>query len=208
MEWIDKMMSAFQVLVHVSTAYCHCQENTLDETVKIMSPSPNQLIEALKYENPIQFVIWDDLQLLSNITRLLFVRWMDDETVRLICPTLLEGRPNTYTYTKALAESLLKTEVSNLPIAIVRPSIINATWKEPVPVRRFFQYFLNFFLQLLKIINLIVFNIGLGRLPAWKYWVYLRSKYILVTNHDQCSPDWGRWFVRARATHPRWTHLV
>lgn len=32
-------------------------------------------------------------------------------------------RPNTYTFTKALAEDMLIKESGNLPVAIVRPSI-------------------------------------------------------------------------------------
>lgn len=46
---------------------------------------------------------------------------------------LLEGRPTSYHFTKALAESLLLQEYNNVPIAIVRPSIITAAWKEPNP---------------------------------------------------------------------------
>lgn len=43
------------------------------------------------------------------------------------------GHPNTYTLTKALAEHLLLAEGDGLPLAIVRPSIISATWRRPFP---------------------------------------------------------------------------
>lgn len=33
------------------------------------------------------------------------------------------NRPNTYTFTKALAEDMLLKECGNLPVTIVRPSI-------------------------------------------------------------------------------------
>jgi hypothetical protein len=59
---------------------------------------------------------------------------MDDEMVDLFTKKLLKNKPNTYTYTKQLAEWLLVTEGAGLPIAIVRPSIVGATWKEPFPV--------------------------------------------------------------------------
>jgi Male sterility protein. len=39
------------------------------------------------------------------------------------CFRLIGSRPNTYTFTKALAESMLLKESGNLPVAIVRPSI-------------------------------------------------------------------------------------
>ena len=41
--------------------------------------------------------------------------------------------PNTYTYTKALAERMLLKECGDLPLAIVRPSIVTAAKQEPIP---------------------------------------------------------------------------
>ena len=41
--------------------------------------------------------------------------------------------PNTYTYTKALAEQVLEIECGNVPLVIVRPSIVTAAEKEPYP---------------------------------------------------------------------------
>ena len=41
--------------------------------------------------------------------------------------------PNTYTYTKALAEQLLERECGEIPLAIVRPSIVTAAEQEPLP---------------------------------------------------------------------------
>lgn len=52
----------------------------------------------------------------------------------LITPKLLGKLPNTYTFTKNLAEHLLVTEAEGMPIAIVRPSIVSAAWREPLPV--------------------------------------------------------------------------
>ena len=60
---------------------------------------------------------------------------------------MIGNRPNTYTYTKvglyelqtvrtvlqALAESLLASESTGLPVAVMRPSIVAASWKEPRP---------------------------------------------------------------------------
>ena len=41
------------------------------------------------------------------------------------------GWPNTYTFTKSLAESLLATRGAGLPIAIVRPSIVETSIEQP-----------------------------------------------------------------------------
>lgn len=65
---------------------------------------------------------------------LCFLRWMDDSLVNDITPKLLGDRPNTYIYTKALAEYLVQQESAKLNIAIIRPSIVGASWKEPFPV--------------------------------------------------------------------------
>ena len=41
--------------------------------------------------------------------------------------------PNTYTFTKALAEKLILEEHGDVPTAIVRPSIVTAALQEPIP---------------------------------------------------------------------------
>lgn len=64
-------------------------------------------------------------------------RWLDDAIIDEITPKLIGDRPNTYTYTKALGEMVVQQESRNLNIAIVRPSIVGATWQEPFPVSAF-----------------------------------------------------------------------
>ena len=36
---------------------------------------------------------------------------------------LLGGWPNTYTYTKAVAEEIVKKEAGNMPVGIFRPAV-------------------------------------------------------------------------------------
>lgn len=43
------------------------------------------------------------------------------------------GHPNTYTLTKSLAEHLLVERHGGLPLVIIRPSIISASWRWPFP---------------------------------------------------------------------------
>lgn len=43
------------------------------------------------------------------------------------------GHPNTYTLTKSLAEHLLAARCGAVPLTIVRPSIISASWRHPFP---------------------------------------------------------------------------
>jgi thioester reductase-like protein len=43
------------------------------------------------------------------------------------------GHPNTYTLTKCLAEHLLVEGRGDVPLSVVRPSIVSASWREPFP---------------------------------------------------------------------------
>lgn len=44
----------------------------------------------------------------------------------------MQDWPNTYTFTKALAEDLVKSHSKGLPLAIFRPAIVIPTYKEPI----------------------------------------------------------------------------
>lgn len=43
------------------------------------------------------------------------------------------GHPNTYTYTKCLSEHLVTEGRGSIPLTIVRPSIVSASWQYPKP---------------------------------------------------------------------------
>lgn len=94
-------------MVHVSTAYSNCDRKIIEEIIYEQKLSAQQLIDASK--------------------------WMSDEMIEKLLPNLLEDRPNTYTFTKAIAETLIVEECGQLPVAIVRPSIVTASWKDPCP---------------------------------------------------------------------------
>ena len=86
-----------QALIHVSTAYCNCDRAEVNEVIYPPPYDPEKIIECME--------------------------WMDDDLIDTITPKLIGNRPNTYTFTKALAEHMLMKESGNLPVAIVRPSI-------------------------------------------------------------------------------------
>ncbi|XP_037276118.2 fatty acyl-CoA reductase 1 isoform X1 [Rhipicephalus microplus] len=98
-----KNITAF---VHVSTAYCFCNRNHVDE---IIYPE----------EVPYQKVI--DVS-----------EWLEEELQEKIQSQVMGGRPTTYHYTKALAESLLVHEAADLPVVILRPSIVTCAVREPL----------------------------------------------------------------------------
>ncbi|KAG9509476.1 putative fatty acyl-CoA reductase [Fragariocoptes setiger] len=112
-QYLTDLLAEFRhlkALVHVSTAYANCDRDSLDE---------------LFYEPPV-----DPYKLLD------LAEWMDPETLEKITPTLLGKRPNTYTFTKSVAEALLadqvKRRLGHVATAIVRPSIVAGVWREPI----------------------------------------------------------------------------
>ena len=71
---------------------------------------------------------------LDNQIRKGRVRWLRNHLTEAGMRRAQElGWPNTYTLTKSLAESLLATYGGNLPIAVVRPSIVETSTHQPFP---------------------------------------------------------------------------
>ncbi|XP_049941469.1 putative fatty acyl-CoA reductase CG5065 isoform X3 [Schistocerca serialis cubense] len=98
-------MPNLKAVVHTSTAYAQCVRRQVRECVF----EPPMTAAAL-------------LQLCDNLRE-------DTGDLR----RFLGSYPNTYTFTKAVAEHLIQQEFSDLPVAIVRPSIVVATMAEPFP---------------------------------------------------------------------------
>lgn len=99
-------MLNLEALVHVSTAYCNCERERVEETVYAPPAHPEHVVTL--------------------------VQTLPDDLVDRITPDLVGDRPNTYTFTKALAEDMLIKESGNLPVSIVRPSIVLSSLREPV----------------------------------------------------------------------------
>ncbi|XP_071054447.1 putative fatty acyl-CoA reductase CG5065 [Onthophagus taurus] len=104
---LAKRFKNLSVYIHVSTSYCHVNEEILEEK---MYPAPH---------NPRKML---DL-----------VQWMNENTLNKITPDIINGYPNTYAYTKSLTEELVGEYSSFMKIAILRPSIVTASLSEPFP---------------------------------------------------------------------------
>jgi fatty acyl-CoA reductase len=50
---------------------------------------------------------------------------MGTEILNILTPKMIKDRPNTYTYTKSIAEYLVYEARGELPVAIFRPSIVS-----------------------------------------------------------------------------------
>ncbi|XP_022226135.2 fatty acyl-CoA reductase wat-like [Drosophila obscura] len=105
---LAKQMVKLEAFVHVSTAFSNCVIDRIEEKFypEHLSCSSAKVLE---------------------MSELLSAELMDNMT-----PALLGAYPNTYTYTKALAEDVILREAGDLPISIFRPAVIVASHKEPV----------------------------------------------------------------------------
>ncbi|KAL1414457.1 hypothetical protein MTO96_000861 [Rhipicephalus appendiculatus] len=102
---LEKMFDS-KAFVHVSTAYCNCDKPDVLEMIYPAPLSAEKLIDAAQSSNKDMTVPEEDC---------------------------LYGHPNTYTLTKRVAESLILAERGEMPVAIVRPSIVTASIREPLP---------------------------------------------------------------------------
>ncbi|EFA08474.2 fatty acyl-CoA reductase wat [Tribolium castaneum] len=101
-----KQMKNLKAMIYVSTAFSNCIRSEIREEF---------------YPPPIT-----GRKLLSLLDAL------DDDKLDKITPIIMGDYPNTYVFTKAVAEDVIKTEGKTLPIAVFRPSIVIASVKEPV----------------------------------------------------------------------------
>ena len=86
-----------QSFVHISTAFTQCPLEHIKETF---------------YEPPLEYH-----------TALCMVESLSDDQIDSLTPKLIAPWPNTYTFTKAIAEDLVRQYSNQLPIGIIRPSI-------------------------------------------------------------------------------------
>ncbi|OQR79743.1 putative fatty acyl-CoA reductase-like [Tropilaelaps mercedesae] len=103
---LAKHMVNLKSVVHISTAYTNCTQEFAEEKIYDLPHSTSNLFAMA-----------------ANL---------DDAQMAAVTPSVLEPRfPNTYTCTKAYAEHVVREFQDELPISIVRPSIVLASWKEP-----------------------------------------------------------------------------
>lgn len=96
--------------LYLSTAYANCPQKTIKEKFYDTPVDPDVMI---KFSETIQESNFDAVNTLTE---------------RIVYPW-----PNTYAYTKALAEELMRIYSVKLPIVVVRPSIIMMTYEDPIP---------------------------------------------------------------------------
>lgn len=126
-----KNCDKIKMLLHVSTAYvCGEGEGVLQE-------KPFYMGETLKGTSKLDIVeekraMEENLDQLrnQNLTEAAVTDAMKEFGLKR---AKLYGWPNTYVFTKAMGEMLLGHFRGNLPLVIIRPTMITSTYKEPFP---------------------------------------------------------------------------
>lgn len=104
---VAKMMPNHILTVHFSTAFCCCDVEVMEERVIDWRDDPEDLLRCAE--------------------------WLSDEAMAGMQKSVLGVQPNTYTYTKRLAEILIRDEYKKgFPVCIVRPSIVIPAYQEPL----------------------------------------------------------------------------
>ncbi|XP_022224530.2 putative fatty acyl-CoA reductase CG5065 isoform X1 [Drosophila obscura] len=103
---VAKEMKHLEAFIHLSTAFCNCDQEVMYEKVYEFPHKPEDLIRMAE--------------------------WMDVKTLDTITPDLLKPHPNTYTYSKRLAEILVRDHYESMPVIIARPSIVTPALAEPL----------------------------------------------------------------------------
>ncbi|XP_068621818.1 putative fatty acyl-CoA reductase CG8306 [Battus philenor] len=102
-----KEIKNLKVMIHVSSAYVNSYLTEVYEKV---------------YDTP------GDVEKVISL-----VETLNDNELNEIEPKVLKDHLNTYTFTKHLAEHEVKNCANIFPCTIVRPTMIIASWKEPIP---------------------------------------------------------------------------
>ncbi|CAN8277804.1 unnamed protein product [Cochlearia groenlandica] len=121
-----------QLLLHVSTAYvCGEKPGLIREKTFEM--------EEIRNKNGIKLDIKLEMELMKQRLKELNEQDSSSEEIDLSMKELgmarakLHGWPNTYVFTKSMGEMLLGIHKENLPLVIIRPTMITSTFSEPFP---------------------------------------------------------------------------
>jgi fatty acyl-CoA reductase len=102
---LSKQIKNLAAMVHISSAYVNAFLLETEEKLYPLPEDPEKVISLVKSKS--------------------------DEELEALTPGLIKDHPNTYTFTKHIAEHEVAKYASQFPCGIVRPSMITAAWNEP-----------------------------------------------------------------------------
>ncbi|XP_054263067.1 fatty acyl-CoA reductase wat-like [Macrosteles quadrilineatus] len=103
---LAKGMKNLRSYLHVSTAYSFCVRKVVEENIPVLSVNYKEVLEYIESKS--------------------------DEELKEETPRLMQGWPNTYTFSKAVCEEMMREEAKDLPACVFRPSVVISTYLEPV----------------------------------------------------------------------------
>ncbi|TXG73647.1 hypothetical protein EZV62_002226 [Acer yangbiense] len=151
-----KRCAKIKMFLHVSTAY------VCGETSGVITEKSFYLGETLGESKTSKLDINSEKKLVEKTLNQLQAENATKEAVNSTMKELgikrarLYGWPNTYVFTKAMGEMLLGYYKENLPLVIIRPTIISSIYKEPLPG----------WIESLRTIDSIICSYGKGKLPC------------------------------------------
>ncbi|XP_060532694.1 putative fatty acyl-CoA reductase CG5065 isoform X1 [Cylas formicarius] len=104
---LAKQCEKLKCFVHVSTAYAFPKEDVLYEKAYDPPADPDEVLNS--------------------------VNWIREDSMADLTKQILGDIPNSYTFSKALAEGLVNKEVGKLPVIIVRPAVVIPIFQDPLP---------------------------------------------------------------------------
>lgn len=104
---LAKDMKNLCAFIHLSTAYTNTDKNPVEEIIY-----------------PPHAIVNDTLAICKNI---------DEDILKVLTPKYIGELPNTYAFSKQLAEHVVYETKGQLPAVIIRPSIVLPSVEEPVP---------------------------------------------------------------------------
>nr|XP_028955733.1 alcohol-forming fatty acyl-CoA reductase-like isoform X1 [Malus domestica] len=122
-----------EMLLHISTAYvCGEREGLIPED------SSSFMDEKVKGTTKFNFQVQEKKVVEEKLNELK-AEGASEENIRSTMKNFgierakLYGWPNTYVFTKAMGEIFLENSKGNLPLVIIRPTVVTSTYKEPFP---------------------------------------------------------------------------
>jgi len=106
MKFAEQLIN-IKVVVHVSTTYSNPDRHTVDEEIYPPVADWRKTIEICEE--------------------------MDEDTLNNLTPHFIGFMPNTYTFTKNLAEHVIQDYKGKVPSLVFRPSIVISTMSDPFP---------------------------------------------------------------------------
>ncbi|XP_068496324.1 fatty acyl-CoA reductase 1-like isoform X2 [Phaseolus vulgaris] len=147
-----------KIFVQISTAYV-CGEIKDEKT--IMLEKPFEMGQTLKETSKLD--ITTEMNLLKKKIDELRSKNATENTIKHalkdygIERAKLYGWPNTYTFTKAMGEMQLVHHKENVPLIIIRPTMVTSTLKDPFPG----------WIEGLRTLDSIICSIGQGKITSF-----------------------------------------